>query len=277
VLSERTLLDRDGVQIADVTCHSRRGPGDDLEHAGHHAVVFVRRGCFVHSADGEERLLDPTRAFCINTGQEQRYDHPHGGGDDCTSIRLAPRLLASLWGGDPTLPPGALPSPPWLDLGHRLLLAEAHRGHDPDDLVERTILLTAATLEQVDPGRVAAARPVTVRARRAVVDAARAVLVSDPNRTLAELAGTLGVSPHHLSRLFHAATGHTISRHRTRLRVRAALERLAEGEHSLAGLATDLGFVDQSHLTRAVRDETGHTPAALRRALNRMPDSTSGA
>jgi AraC-like DNA-binding protein len=273
MLSERTLLDRDGVQIADVACHSRRGSGDDVEHAGHHAVVFVRRGCFVHSANGEERLLDPTRAFCVNTGQEQRYDHPHGAGDDCTSIRFAPRLLASLWGGDPALPSGPLPSPPRLDLGHRLLLAAARRGHDPDELVERTILLTAATLEQVDPGRVAAARPVTVQARRALVDAARALLVLDPNRTLAELAGALRVSPHHLSRLFGAATGHTISRHRTRLRVRAALERLAEGERNLAGLAVDLGFVDQSHLTRAVRDETGHTPAALRRALNLMPSS----
>lgn len=276
MLSERTLLDRDGVQIADVTCHSRRGPGDDLEHAGHHAVVFVRRGCFVHSAGGVERLLDPTRAFCLNAGQEQRYDHPHGGGDDCTSIRLAPRLLASLWGGDPTLPSGPLPSPPWLDLGHRLLLAAARRGHDPDEVVERTISLTAAALEQIDPGRVAGARPATVRARRALVDAARAALVSDPNRTLAGLAGALDVSPHHLSRLFRAATGHTISRHRIRLRVRVALERLADGEHDLAGLAAGLGFVDQSHLSRAVRDETGHTPSALRRALNRMPAATLG-
>jgi AraC-like DNA-binding protein len=52
-----------------------------------------------------------------------------------------------------------------------------------------------------------------------------------------------------------------------RLRARAALERLAGGERDLARLAAELGFADQSHLTRVVRSETGRTPAALRRAL----------
>jgi AraC-like DNA-binding protein len=53
-----------------------------------------------------------------------------------------------------------------------------------------------------------------------------------------------------------------------RLRVRAALERLAGGERQLARLAADLGFADQAHLTRAVRAETGATPSALRGALS---------
>jgi AraC-like DNA-binding protein len=52
-----------------------------------------------------------------------------------------------------------------------------------------------------------------------------------------------------------------------RLRVRAAMERLAGGERDLARLAADLGFADQSHLCRVVRDETGRTPAVLRQAL----------
>ena len=52
-----------------------------------------------------------------------------------------------------------------------------------------------------------------------------------------------------------------------RLRARAALERLAEGEQNLARLAAELGFADQSHLCRVVRSETGATPAALRAAL----------
>ena len=53
-----------------------------------------------------------------------------------------------------------------------------------------------------------------------------------------------------------------------RLRVRAALDRCAEGERELARLAAELGFADQAHLTRAVRAETGTTPAALRAALS---------
>jgi transcriptional regulator GlxA family with amidase domain len=100
-----------------------------------------------------------------------------------------------------------------------------------------------------------------------LVDGAREALTAEPDRSLQDLAGTLAVSPHHLSRIFHAATGHTISRHRMRLRVRTALERLAAGERDLARLAADLGFADQSHLCRVVRAETGQTPSVLRGVL----------
>jgi hypothetical protein len=74
-------------------------------------------------------------------------------------------------------------------------------------------------------------------------------------------------SGHHLSRVFAAITGHTISRHRMRLRTRAVLERLAAGEDDLAPLAADLGFTDPSHLYRIVRPETGVAPSVLRRLL----------
>jgi AraC-like DNA-binding protein len=266
VLSTYRLLDHGGLALTDVRCRLPTGRGH-TDEADHHAIVFVRRGCFVRSADGASNLVDPTQAYCINPGQAQRYDHPQLHGDDCTSVRLDPRLLASLWGGDPTLPLDPVCSSPRTDLEHRLLLAAAHRGEAADALHERTLSLVAAMLEQVDPARVASGRPSTIRARRALVDAAREALAADPDRSLADLAATLNVSAHHLSRIFHAGTGHTIARHRMRLRVRAALERLAGGEQQLAQLATDVGFVDQSHFCRVVRSETGHTPSTLRRAL----------
>jgi AraC-like DNA-binding protein len=267
VVIASVLLHRGDVEIADVGCRHGRGRGRDGDAGDHHALVFVRRGCFVRSVDGVEHVLDPTRAYCINPGQEQRYDHPHDHGDDCTAITLRPGLLASLWGGDPTLPSALMASPPAVDLEHRLLLAASRRGEDAHEVTERAILLTAATLEQADPRRVAAGRPATLRARRGLAEAAHEALAADPDRSLPGLATDLGVSPYHLSRVFRAAAGHTLSRHRMRLRARAALERLAGGERSLARLAADLGFADQSHLCRVIRGETGHTPSALRRAL----------
>jgi AraC-like DNA-binding protein len=267
VVLASVLLRREDVEIADVACRHRCGRGRDGDAGGHHALVFVRRGCFVRSVDGVDHLLDPTRAYGINPGQEHRYDHPHDHGDDCTAITLQPALLASLWGGDPTLPSAPMASPPAVDLEHRLLLAASRRGQDAHELTERAILLTAAALEQADTRRVAAGRPATLRARRSLADAAHEALAEDPDRSLPELAADLGVSAHHLSRIFRAAAGHTLSRHRMRLRVRAALERLAGGERSLARLAADLGFADQSHLCRVIRSETGQTPSALRRAL----------
>jgi AraC-like DNA-binding protein len=221
----------------------------------------------VRSVNGTEMLLDPTVAYFTNPGQEQRYDHPHDHGDDCTSIGLDQRLAASLWGGDPTLPDRPLPVSPQLDFEHRMLLAAARRGGDSHELAERAVALTASALEHVEPARVAAARPSTSRARRALVDGVREALIADLDRPLVELAAGLAVSPHHLSRVFRRATGHTVARHRMRLRARVALERLAGGEQDLARLAAEVGFADQSHLCRVVRSETGRTPAALRASL----------
>ncbi len=267
MVSARTIFARDGVRLDDVACHHGRGRGLLEETRKVHGIVFVRRGCFLRSADGAESVVDPTVAYCMNPGVEERFDHPHEDGDDCTSLLLEPGLAASLWGGEHGLPAGAVPTAPQVDLEHRLLLAAARRGADPDELFERAVLLAARALEQADPQRVASGRPATERARRLLADGAREALADDPDRSLPQLARELAVSPHHLSRVFRAATGRTISRHRMRLRARVAMERLAAGDHDLARLAADLGFADHSHLCRVVRGETGSTPSALRAAL----------
>jgi AraC-like DNA-binding protein len=264
MLSARGIFEGGGVGIWDVACRHRAGRGAAEEHAGSHAVVFVRRGCFVRSADGVEAVLDPTVAYCMNPGEEQRFDHPHDHGDECTSIALEPTLAAALCGGELGLPGGPLPVAPGLDVEHRLLLSAARRG---EEVSERALALAARALEAADPRRVASGRVATEHARRALTDGAREALADDPDRSLAELAGLLCVSPHHLSRVFRAQTGHTIARHRMRLRARAAMDRLAAGDRELARLAADLGFADQAHLTRVVRAETGETPSALRAAL----------
>ncbi len=269
MLSAHTFLRRDGVEITDVACRHKRGRGLADEQAGGHTVVFVRRGCFVRSVDGVKTLLDPTLAYCMNPGEEQRYDHPHDHGDDCTSLSLHPDLVASLWGGDPTLPCTPLPTSPEIYLEHRLLLSACRSGADSHELLERAITLTSQTLEQADPSRVACGGPADTHARRKLADGTREILAANPEHSLPDLARMLAISPHHLSRIFRSATGHTISRHRMRLRARSALERLAGGEEDLAHLAADLGFADQSHLCRIIRQETGYTPSALRHVLAR--------
>jgi AraC-like DNA-binding protein len=270
MLSRRTLVERDGISVADVSCRSARGRGQNGEHTREHALVFVRRGCFVRESEGVVSTLDSTLAYCVNPAQEERYDHPHAGGDDCTAVFLSSEIVASLE-GEPFLPRQPLPASPATDLEHRLLLTAARRGDDSHELVERAIALAARALEQHDPLPAAAGRPATARARRALVAGARELLAVDPQRPLPQLARELAVSPHHLSRIFSSATGTTISRHRVRLRVRAAMEHLAGGERNLARLAAELGFADQSHLCRAVRSETQRTPSALRTILAMSP------
>ncbi|MEU3726998.1 AraC family transcriptional regulator, partial [Streptomyces sp. NPDC031705] len=118
------------------------------------------------------------------------------------------------------------------------------------------------------PDRVASGRPRTAQARRRLADDARAALGADVNQGLDALATAVGCSPHHLSRVFRTETGTSLSGYRDRLRLARALDRLAEGERDLAGLAHDLGFSDQSHFTRVLRRTTGRPPGRLRALLS---------
>ena len=124
MIDRRAVLHCDGVTISDVACRHGAGRGEGPEPSPARAIVFVRRGCFVRSADGIEAVLDPTVAYCTNPGEEQRYDHPQEHGDDCTVIALDAASAERLW-GDAPLPAGPLYTTPAIDLEHRLLLAAA--------------------------------------------------------------------------------------------------------------------------------------------------------
>jgi len=85
---------------------------------------------------------------------------------------------------------------------------------------------------------------------------------------LAELAAEVGVHPAHLSRRFRRRFGRSVGAYIGELRVAAALQGLAEGGRSLAEVAADAGFSDQSHMGRVLRRETGRTPGAWRRRMD---------
>jgi AraC-like DNA-binding protein len=136
------------------------------------------------------------------------------------------------------------------------------------ELSERVNRLVGTVVSQRVPERVESGRPATAAARRRLASAAREALTAHPEPLgLRDLAQLVGASPWHLSRVFKAETGQTLSGFHNRLRVRAALERLAGGAPDLAGLAADLGFADHGHLTRTLREQLDHTPVELRRML----------
>ncbi len=83
--------------------------------------------------------------------------------------------------------------------------------------------------------------------------------------TLDAVARAVHASPFHLARVFRQRTGAPIHRYLTRLRLRAALERLAGGANDLTALALALGFSSHSHFADAFRSEFGRTPSAVRR------------
>ena len=86
--------------------------------------------------------------------------------------------------------------------------------------------------------------------------------------TVSDIAARVGVHPFHLAKVFRRFRRETIGGYVQRLRVEHACRRLAAGGATLAEVALDAGFADQSHLTRVFRRVTGVTPGALRDALS---------
>ncbi|MFI0447221.1 helix-turn-helix domain-containing protein [Actinomadura sp. 6N118] len=227
-------------------------------------IILVRRGRFRVSSRGGEVMVDPTVGYLHGPGEEERFSHP-AGGDSCTSITFtAGALIDDLWpdpfGGSPMSP--AVLVDPQLELAHRLLPRSLD---DPGfggaeavlDLLTLALRGRGGAPHRHGPGRAGLAE----RAREAIVS------VEPQAADLVGLARLLETSPSHLSRTFRHHIGMTVSRYRNRVRVSHALAAIEAGETDLAALAFSLGFSDQAHFSRVMRDELGHTPGRVRTLL----------
>lgn len=146
-----------------------------------------------------------------------------------------------------------LPLPPCLSL------PTAFRIDNPDDL---------ARLAEVDPIEAALQlRPSgSVPAQSDWPDQLARDLVNAHDLQLGRWAETIGLAAETLSRGFRAAYGITPARFRGEARARRAMEMLDRCGSSLAAVAIDCGYADQSHLNRAIVELTGQPPGAWRRS-----------
>jgi AraC family transcriptional regulator len=83
--------------------------------------------------------------------------------------------------------------------------------------------------------------------------------------SLAEMARAAGVHPTHLIRVFRQFQHCTPGEYVRRRRIEFACRRLLGCDASLAEIALDAGFCDQSHFTHAFKRQTGLTPSAFRK------------
>ncbi|MEV0430988.1 AraC family transcriptional regulator [Micromonospora sp. NPDC050495] len=257
------LLRHPDFRVAAVRCRDEHTPWSGPEPATAYGLVLTRRGGFRRAGRGGPEFVDPTTAYLTVPGEEERFAHPAAGGDDCTSVHLSERLWRELFADRPV--PAVVHVDARVDLTHRLLLRAAGRG-DPDFAAAERLVRLVGTATGPATGGTGRSRRLVERARAALHDGL-------PDAAgLVPLARWLGVSPYRLSREFQALVGVPLTRYRNRLRVGRALDRLEEGVDSLAGLAAELGFADQAHLTRTVRAQLGHTPRELRRLLGPAGD-----
>lgn len=252
------LAARPEFAVRTVSCRDDHRGWSAPERRSGYGLVLVRRGRFRRRAAGVAADVDPTVGYVSLPGDEEYFAHP-AGGDVCTSISLSPRLWRSLTHERPA---PNLYVDARLDLAHRRFLTAAASGDVDYALAEQLLALLATALNRSETG---------LRTDRALATQARAAILADhpASSGLLPLAELLTVSPYRLSRAFSRELGISLTRYRNRVRVGRALDRLAGGEPDLAGLPADLGFADQAHLTRTVRDHCGDTPATLRRLLTR--------
>jgi AraC-like DNA-binding protein len=97
---------------------------------------------------------------------------------------------------------------------------------------------------------------------------------SNGEMPLAELARGCGLSAGHFTRAFRQSFGMAPHQWLLTLRVKRAKKQLLNLDTSLADIAIDCGFADQSHFTRVFRKQIGATPGQWRRqfASGPLPD-----
>jgi AraC-like DNA-binding protein len=95
-------------------------------------------------------------------------------------------------------------------------------------------------------------------------------LITNPAMHLGEMARRYGLSPSSFTRGFKKTFGISPEAFRARVRVRAAWRSIRQTREPFAAIAARLGFSDQSHMTRTIRQLTGTTPTCTRKLSMQM-------
>ncbi|MDQ3848587.1 MAG: AraC family transcriptional regulator [Thermoproteota archaeon] len=88
--------------------------------------------------------------------------------------------------------------------------------------------------------------------------------------SLISISESAGIHPTYLARMFRKHYSCTVGEYVRQLRLDYAMQQLIHSHKSLAEIAANAGFYDQSHLTRALKLHMGTTPAKFRDSLKRV-------
>lgn len=245
-------------------------------------VVFPRTAVWIRHEGRQAFLADPSITTIYNTAQRYERFAESPQGDRCdwfgVSDDLAREIVSDF---DAPAADSHRPfrfewaaSPAPLYLRQRALLRRAAAG-DLDRLEgeEEAIEVVTSVIANAyrSAWRLTLTRPTARPRHYELVEAARAELLRSvrSNRSVSDIARTIGTSPYHLCRVFSACTGRTLHQQRTELRLRLALEQLEDpaGGNNLSAIAHDLGFCSHSHFVRVMRRYAGVTPSAARALL----------
>ena len=283
--THRSLFTGAGLHVAEFHLWPGHPAWDRVNEIGPEPlVVFPGTSVTIAHVGREPVVANPNHVMFYSGGQAYRRELRHERGDHCVFVGLGAELAAELAAAvDATgvergrFPWVAGPCDAAAQLARHLLLRDLRAGvADPlavgetaHELVRRAAFAAAGV--HARPRR----RPRTERAHAALSEDAKALLERRlaERVTLEQLGRALHASPFQLARVFRARTGFSLHAYRHHLRLRAALDALAEPGVDLAGLACDVGFASHSHLTDAFRAAFGMPPSVLRDgAAQRLPE-----
>lgn len=256
------------LEVRDSLCTRGKSGRGGLSGGDRSHVALVRRGCFEYHLGSNTYFADACKAFIYDEGAEYHTSHPCDGGDDCTIVELDDDLMAEIFGARRKHERIEFALSPAVQLSHLAGYAALKGRGESDRLAcEEIALALVRTVAGQPPLHDGPGRAATRQAR--MINAIKLVLNDrlDQNLGLNELAREVGCSPYHLMRMFRAETAQSVRGYRARLRVAAALARIADGADDLMELALDVGFASHSHLTDTFRAVLGVTPSRLRREL----------
>jgi AraC-like DNA-binding protein len=236
--------------------------------------VFPYRGVYVHHVGRAETVAETNQVIFFNDDEPYRVSHPLEGGDSSLSIGVGAAALLELAPADYLLAKGrATFNRSRLRIDARTQALMALLRHNLNNGVIATLeaeTLTLALVRRALGERTSHAAAGSV-GRQKLVDRAKLVLSSDlgRRRTLADIAGDVGVSPVYLTQVFQQVEGLPLYRYQLQLQLQLRLARALDllGDHcDLTGLALDLGFSSYSHFSTAFKRAYGQTPFEFQRS-----------
>jgi AraC family transcriptional regulator len=267
--------------LGEFRCPSGHRAWRKVNRIGHLPLIaFPHTAVAIDQRGREPVVATPNHAVFYDAGQEYRRELRDARGDECVWIALrAPaleRLVEGINGSGRTrggfrFPFVAGPSSAQTFLLHRGLLSHLDVADEPDGLlIEETVTgIVDEALRGAFAVRGARTSRRAARARHALAERAKELLVARAETavSLDDIARELHCSRFHLARTFRAETGFALYEYRNQLRLRNALDRLAERTADLSRLALELGYSSHSHFANSFKCGFGLAPSAVRRAF----------
>lgn len=124
-----------------------------------------------------------------------------------------------------------------------------------------------ATAEQLLPQATATREPLISRMLQHI----RQHIQEPEQLRIDHLAGVFNLSANYVSEYFRKFTGESVQQYITQYKLKMVAQRLTYSKLTLGQIADELGFTDESHLSRQFRKYQGVSPAAFRKATAKYP------